>query len=274
MSERDVFLNSILDNPDDDTARLVYADWLEKNGDPQGEFIRIQMAPALGTQDNSCGPAQESREQILRQIHKDKWKQTVPAHWEAQYRYLAFVRGFVRLRMSVQEFLAFHEVLEQFPWLLDVEIIGLCADVNQGVGMILTEEESLRLASCPQLSRVTKMNFVARWAPGQPYPIGHAWGDLIARTVCLSPHVRHLDSLDLSALTDEGARHLVESPYLRQLRRLNINEYYHRVSHEWQSQLRTSFGESYIGPRPRPSAPSIAEPAAPDHLVPATKKGS
>src|SRR5262249_2503800 len=32
--------------PDDDTPRLVYADWLEERGDPRGEFIRLQCALA------------------------------------------------------------------------------------------------------------------------------------------------------------------------------------------------------------------------------------
>ena len=37
------FWNAIIENPDDDTPRLIYADWLEENGDPdRAEFIRLQ----------------------------------------------------------------------------------------------------------------------------------------------------------------------------------------------------------------------------------------
>ncbi len=36
------FLASILADPDDDTPRLQYADWLMERGDPRGEFIRVQ----------------------------------------------------------------------------------------------------------------------------------------------------------------------------------------------------------------------------------------
>jgi uncharacterized protein (TIGR02996 family) len=37
------FLGAINDEPDDDTPRLVYADWLEERGDPaRAQFIRIQ----------------------------------------------------------------------------------------------------------------------------------------------------------------------------------------------------------------------------------------
>jgi len=42
MDDRQAFLNEILANPDDDTPRLIFADWLEEQGDPRGEFIRIQ----------------------------------------------------------------------------------------------------------------------------------------------------------------------------------------------------------------------------------------
>src|SRR6516162_529357 len=49
-SQADVFLEAILENPDDDTPRLVYADWLDERGDSasaaRAEFIRVQCALA------------------------------------------------------------------------------------------------------------------------------------------------------------------------------------------------------------------------------------
>jgi len=44
MSQENAFLQAILDDPDNDDLRLVYADWLEERGDPRGEFIRLQCA--------------------------------------------------------------------------------------------------------------------------------------------------------------------------------------------------------------------------------------
>src|SRR5687768_1094845 len=44
MSDRDALLRAIIDNPDDDAPRLVYADWLDEHGDPDlAEFIRLQI---------------------------------------------------------------------------------------------------------------------------------------------------------------------------------------------------------------------------------------
>ena len=42
MTPDDAFLQAIVEAPDDDTPRLIYADWLEERGDPRGEFIRLQ----------------------------------------------------------------------------------------------------------------------------------------------------------------------------------------------------------------------------------------
>jgi uncharacterized protein (TIGR02996 family) len=42
-TDRAAFLAAILDRPDDDLPRLVYADWLDEHGEPErAEFIRTQ----------------------------------------------------------------------------------------------------------------------------------------------------------------------------------------------------------------------------------------
>jgi uncharacterized protein (TIGR02996 family) len=44
MSDRAALLAAILANPDEDTPRLVYADWLQEHGEPdRAEFIRVQV---------------------------------------------------------------------------------------------------------------------------------------------------------------------------------------------------------------------------------------
>lgn len=45
-STEDAFLHTILDNPEDDIPRLVFADWLEEQGNPRGTFIRLQCQRA------------------------------------------------------------------------------------------------------------------------------------------------------------------------------------------------------------------------------------
>jgi uncharacterized protein (TIGR02996 family) len=43
MTDEAVFLSALRERPNDETARLVYADWLEENGRPErAEFIRTE----------------------------------------------------------------------------------------------------------------------------------------------------------------------------------------------------------------------------------------
>jgi uncharacterized protein (TIGR02996 family) len=44
MNDDRAFIQSIQEHPDDDSRRLVYADWLEERGDARGEYLRLQVA--------------------------------------------------------------------------------------------------------------------------------------------------------------------------------------------------------------------------------------
>jgi uncharacterized protein (TIGR02996 family) len=87
------FLDAILASPDDDTHRLVYADWLDDNGDPErAEFIRAQCALERL---NSADPAwieHRIREYQLGVAHQKDWQAEAPK-WTHK-RDLHFGRGF------------------------------------------------------------------------------------------------------------------------------------------------------------------------------------
>lgn len=68
----DRFLKDILANPDQDAPRLVYADWLEEQGDPRGEFIRVQCALAQGLTGLERTRLRE-REDALMVAHASAW---------------------------------------------------------------------------------------------------------------------------------------------------------------------------------------------------------
>ena len=46
MTDAGTLLRAVLAQPEDEAVRLVYADWLEEQGDPRAEFIRLQIALA------------------------------------------------------------------------------------------------------------------------------------------------------------------------------------------------------------------------------------
>ncbi len=85
------FLAAIIANPDDKRARIVYADLLQDQGDPRGEFIMLQCTRAELPPGDKQVAAIEKREAELLKKHKKAWTAfgtTTGARWE--YR-----RGFV-----------------------------------------------------------------------------------------------------------------------------------------------------------------------------------
>src|SRR5262245_42550191 len=75
MNDADAFLQAIREDPENDTPRLIFADWLEERGDPRGEFIRVQCALAHCPEDNPGPefPAWKARESELRTTHEREW---------------------------------------------------------------------------------------------------------------------------------------------------------------------------------------------------------
>ena len=87
-------LRTILDNPDDDTPRLVLADWLDENGEAdRAEFIRVQIDLSRLAVSSPQASSLKSREQELLRAHEAEWRARLPelhgVRWES------FDRGFV-----------------------------------------------------------------------------------------------------------------------------------------------------------------------------------
>jgi uncharacterized protein (TIGR02996 family) len=73
MTQDDAFLQAIMENPDDDTPRLIYADWLEERGDPRGEFIRVQCQLTRMSPGDERRIPLEQLERRLLERHQDAW---------------------------------------------------------------------------------------------------------------------------------------------------------------------------------------------------------
>src|SRR5947209_4774126 len=73
MNERDALLKAVCDNPDEDTPRLVFADWLQEHGEEdRAEFIRVQceaarLAAGDDRRDGLIGRASELQKQFGKQ---------------------------------------------------------------------------------------------------------------------------------------------------------------------------------------------------------------
>jgi uncharacterized protein (TIGR02996 family) len=99
MNPSACFLRDICEHPDDDTPRLVYADWLEDHaGEPdRAEFIRLQIRLANLTDDDPARPELVARERVLLQTHGREWVDALPrlvgASWTEAFVW-PFRRGF------------------------------------------------------------------------------------------------------------------------------------------------------------------------------------
>ena len=71
MSEEAALLRGMIDRPGDDTARLVYADWLDERDDPRGEWVRLGCELEGLTKRHKRRAALEAREQQLWEQHRD-----------------------------------------------------------------------------------------------------------------------------------------------------------------------------------------------------------
>lgn len=80
MSEQVAFLAAIIAAPEDDLPRLVYADWLDENGDPdRAEFIRLQIERLRTKEEKQYPRPMKDRITQLRGVNESKWRAELPS---------------------------------------------------------------------------------------------------------------------------------------------------------------------------------------------------
>ena len=206
MTHDEAFLQAILEDPEADTPRLVYADWLEERGDPRSEFIRVQCELArIGGGDPRSAELGYRQQQLL-SAHRAEW--LGPLRGVTTLYDPTFRRGFLEeMTLDARTFLELGERLFALHPLRHVSI----TDAGQGA---YSDPEGHRrhvstLAASPLLARLTSM--------GLPFI-----GDPGIEVLAASPHLARLTSLDLARGQLGPARALAASPYLRHLTRLNL----------------------------------------------------
>jgi uncharacterized protein (TIGR02996 family) len=101
MNPEEAFHEAILESPDDDSPRLVYADWLQEHGDDaaaaaRAEFIRLQIEHARLDEDDYWRRQDfRRREEALVAEHGAAWRAELPAWTRCETCW--FRRGFVAL---------------------------------------------------------------------------------------------------------------------------------------------------------------------------------
>lgn len=250
-------------NPDDDTPRLVYADWLQEHGDePRAEFIRAQCALSRLPYDRRRCRKQrktlEAQERELLKAHKDRWTDELGrAMWadaESRNRWSAqvtFVRGFLRwvyldLSAAVRlvasghepEPLGYLEVSHNQHIGTDAPVADVAAVAGWRFGHCVTtlslaratDEHVRAVLDGGRLTRVVRLDL---WTGSV--------GDAAVTELANSPLVGSVMSMCLSAnkIGDAGALALAESPYLSDQCWLNV--YSNQIGPEARARLRARF---------------------------------
>jgi uncharacterized protein (TIGR02996 family) len=188
MNAEDVFLREILEHPDDDAPRLVYADWLEEHGHApaRADVIRLQCRAARLPADDDRRLELERRSRLLLRAHRDRWLEPL----RGEVRDARFARGFVEhVEADVASFVKRGgEWMQRHPVRHAALTIG-----RDGAGL-----EDLGGVSC--LARLTTLELLPRRSStGRPEP-GQGVSVAEARALAASPNLAALRCLFLSHL--------------------------------------------------------------------------
>jgi uncharacterized protein (TIGR02996 family) len=276
MLGADAFIQTILEQPDADGPRLVFADWLEERGDPHAELIRLQCELTKLAESHPRRTELRAREQELLSSNDGRWRNPIrSAGLSARFR-----RGFLEVTFTgVRTFLETADALFAHPWVLHAHLRDATADL----------EDISELAASPHLARLQRLdlsrsyvgndgvsklarspfrcrptslllNFTQLSSTGLSLLIehmnltrlselglqGNTIGAVGAKAIAQAPRLPKLRVLDLSYnhLGTVGGEYLAESLFLSQLRSLSVVG--NSIGSRGKKKLRSRFGRHVI----------------------------
>ncbi|AMV26830.1 hypothetical protein VT84_20690 [Gemmata sp. SH-PL17] len=208
MSERTAFINAILDNPTDDTARLVFADWLEERGERErAEFIRLQIEADKSPTSEHHRNALRARTTGVEAVHGATWRAAVGI----DQRRGVYERGFLtKLEFLSTLFPILAEALLTVePVTVTIHLVGQHEDDSA-----VTLEEIDEFASDPYLRAVTKISSQG------------GFGRERFVRLMKSPYLINLREIDIfqEPLGADGIEAVVNAPASFKLESLTLNE--------------------------------------------------
>ena len=196
------FLGHIRDNPDDDTTRLVYADWLEEHGQQDhATLIRLQCNQETTYPINAY--------EMVRDIttrERDRLRSLFP------YTSFRFERGFAVEAKNYDHHTFIQKGDELFAQL------PLLTHFNFGS---VSNATLCAIAQCPWLSRLRGITFTTQY--GRYDRLGWECSEGL-QALLSSPHLRKLEFLriDCAHLTPQNATVIATAPALETLSILEL----------------------------------------------------
>jgi uncharacterized protein (TIGR02996 family) len=249
MSDETAFLAAITAEPDDATARLVYADWLEERGDiDRAEFIRIQFEAERHDEWTPARMDIDERAEALLERNRDRWLHDVP-HWAQGPNWppgvSSFRRGFLtRVSVTAENFLASSADLLSAAPVREVQIrlmqdgggalakhpdLGRLQKVEIAFGE--TPIDLAAFLASPYLSHLVSLELVLH---GPPHPGASFWTTLpmldddgaMAIAACAGLARLKRLSLPVGSIGPDGIGALAESPHLTSLEELDVRAHH------------------------------------------------
>jgi uncharacterized protein (TIGR02996 family) len=202
MTHDDAFLRDVLDHPDDDAPRLIYADWLEEHGyAARAEFIRVQCelaarGPARSREELQARRALGARKEALLERHGAAWAAPLcglAGEW-------TFRRGFVEeVAADAHALVGGADTLFRLAPLRHLRLYWAGDTPHERARFMPA------VAGCAQLSRLCSLDLSNNYLQSDG-----------ARALAASEHLAGLTTLDLSGnhVGDGGARALAAAPWL------------------------------------------------------------
>ncbi|MDY3563731.1 TIGR02996 domain-containing protein [Gemmata sp. JC673] len=262
LAQHEAFLRAIYDAPDDDTPRLVYADFLQENGEEdQAELIRVQceLAAKKGQPEHSDRLLELAAQErvLLDRLHPELRS---PATHEVERQRSGFVRGFRPAggTIVVSAPLLAHATEERWR-IVRSEPEAFGARTLAVGGGLLRPEHIDTLFALPAAQRITEWGLGGHVREERSHSGAGAFDliDMVQQPVITTAGVealarhkgaRRITELDLrnNNLDNDAARALVRAPYLDNLKRLQLLEGNRFRGAVWQ-QVIARFGEDVVG---------------------------
>ena len=209
MDEREALLAAIREDAEDDTARLVFADWLQEQGDEaRAEFVRVQVRIARLAENDPEQVNLLAREAELLANHSVGWVGEYPINA------LIFRRGFLDTLNLARG--TFPGADDRYPVAVgDAGISELTASWHlAGIATLNLKNCGISavgvaaLAACKHLANLTTLDLSY-----------NQFGNTGVAKIIASPYLTKLVSLRLvhCAIDDSGATALASAPSLANL---------------------------------------------------------
>jgi uncharacterized protein (TIGR02996 family) len=222
MTDGEALFAAVLREPDEDTPRLVYADWLEENDQAErAEFIRVQVELA-----RAPTSALFSQQKTLLARYEDEWLAPLRAPGQPLEGGAGalFRRGFVEVVWT-----SARRFLEKAGELFAV------APVRELRVTRANPEEYRRLMNSPRLARLRGLDLSDRRLGDDV-----VWGLLRSQ---FSPALREL-RLRGCGITDVGAVLFTGESFARRLRELDLS--HNPISTDLLDVLRERYGDVLV----------------------------